>query len=217
MPIYPIKGSTASAIQAINAGNATVSHRVARVNGFDGTANHLIYTADCVLLDGSNAGESGGWSVGSKPNGTYQDLAFGSSGVSGTCTAYINKTLWTSNKVDLSQFTKMTVTFNVTQSSNDDGTAAVYNAAQFIAILANTSMSYSYSAPSDYDTVPAWGTTYQKYWEKRQINHGYNFANGVQTYTVDISGWNATCHLGLLIGCGPGNTLGVTFSKLVLE
>ena len=46
MPIYPIKGSTASAIQAINAGNATVSHRVARVNGFDGTAGHLIYTAE---------------------------------------------------------------------------------------------------------------------------------------------------------------------------
>jgi hypothetical protein len=195
--------------------DGTAFSQIGKVYDYDGAARHLIYTAETVLLDGASVGESGGWTAGTNPNGSYANLALNKSGVHGSCTAHFNLTLWTNNKIDLSQYSKMTVTVNIT-ANNSDGS----NSARYIAILANTSRAYNYSAPGDYSTAPAWGTTYQVYWENRQVNNGHNFmwgGTGTATFTVDISGWTKECYIAFLLGCGPGNWLTATFTKLVLE
>lgn len=121
MPIYPIKGSTASAIQAINAGNATVSHRVARVNGFDGTANHLIYTADTPLYENGVTNSSlvsfntnhctGGGAITFHGSfiqfSTYNDP---------NTNVWSRAMLWTSNKVNLAGYSTINVTASQTSA-----------------------------------------------------------------------------------------------------
>lgn len=222
MPMYDWDGTTGSELGKAYDWDGTASHQLGKGYDWDGTTNHLIYTAEDIILNNNDyaTGITGGYVGGSKPNGAFADGSLVATGVQLPATSYIQRALWTNNLINFSNYSKMTITYTVTNASKSSG----YNAARGYGIVANASKSASWSAP-DNDTNVNWGTTYQ--WSRfmSHINYGgcnagttdADVNNGTFTKTIDISGWTGNLYLGLIASCGAQNTITVTFNTIVLE
>ena len=222
MAIYDYDGTSTHEIGKIYDYDGTTTYQIGKVYDYDGTSTHLIYSAEEIILNNNDYATAitGGYVGGNKPNGAYQDGVLVSSGVELPVTAYIQKTMWTNNAINLSQYSKMTVTYTVSNSYNPPGV----NTARGYGIVANSSKNIVWSAPND-DKNVTWGTRYQ--WSKfmshinyNGVNAGttdYDIANGQKTVVIDISGWTGSHHIGLVASCNDANQITVTFNKIVLE
>ena len=222
MAIYEGNGTTNYEIGKVYEGNGTTNNQIGKVYEGNGSVNSLIYTAETIILDNNNyyTDITGSYGGGNKPNGAYQDGALVRSGVELSASAYIQKTMWTNKTINLSQYSKMTVIYTVSNSYNPPGV----NTARGYGIVAHTSKELAWSSP-DSDKNVTWGAKYQ--WSKYMshinyngVNAGttdYDIANGQKTVTIDISNWIGNLHLGVVASCNNANTITVTFNKIVLE
>ncbi len=222
MAIYDDDGTATREIGKLYDNDGTTTYQIGKAYDNDGTNSYLVYSAEEIILNNNDYATAitGGYVGGNKPNGAYQDGLLVNTGVELPVTAYIQKTMWTNNKIDLTGYSKMTVTYTVSNSYSPAGV----NTARGYGIVANSSKDIVWSAP-DGDKNVTYGTNYQ--WSRfmSHINYGgvnpgttgNDIANGQKTAVIDISGWNGNYHIGVVASCNNANTITVTFNKIVLE
>ncbi len=219
MPIYDWENGTYHPIKNVYDWENKIYHPIKNVYDWENKVYHPIWSGERVLLNGAFDGENtGGWVGSDKPSASYQDAVKNQWGVVCQCRSTVNKTLWTANKINLSEYSEMRVDVGVRGGTAEPGN----NAARGYGVIANPARSYTYSAPNN-DTSVNWGTAYQ--WRKfmshvtgtdgasmSEVSNGFR-----KTFVIDISRWTGWHHLGLIAGCGPANSIEVTFWSVTLS
>lgn len=184
-----------------------------------GSTATLVYSAEENILSKFSASDY------YNPNGAYQAASVNSDGsLQFNSTSYIFRNIWTP-AVDLSQWSTLTVTYTVTESTQSSGV----NPVRIFYVMANSSNNFSadWNHRTDMygDNVSGPGTSYykmylsgyadyygQSYYVEPNLDKGKTY-----TQTIDISSWTGSQKIGLCALCGDSNTLTMRVTSVKLS
>ena len=196
MPIFDYDGAEYREIGKLVDYDGAQSSPLGEVYDYDGAEYRLIYTAETQALTAFS------WGGHYNPNGAYQDLTVSNGQITASVTAYINKSVWTTQKIDLSQYSKLTVKYQVTAFNTVNGYA-------HFGVVAHSSQSYTYCG----DTQT---TNFQTDYGAN-LNYK-NLSVGTYTKSFDISSWTGSKYLGVIIGVGgDGGGYTIKVTEVILE
>lgn len=199
MPINDWDGTAESENKIHQDWDGTTAYKLQKVTDWDGTVEHLIYTAETQALTEFT------WGSHYNENGAYGDLTVSNGQIAASVGAYVNKSVWTTHTVDFSQYSKMTVVYEVTKSTTS------YEWNRHFGVVAHSSVSYTYEGDRSDTSDTDFGTEHLA-----AAGHD-NLAVGSYTLTFDISSWTGSKYLGVIVGCGKDDTLEMTISSIIFE
>ena len=207
MPIYDFDGAVHTEVGKLFDFDGTAKHQIGKVHDHDGTASSLIYSAETEALT------SYAWGGHYNPNGAFQDASYSNGKIIANATSYLCQSIWTTEKIDFSQFSKMRVNYTISASSASGG----YTNCRRIGFMANGSTTFQWDGGENANQSfgrSNFGVTHQhsvEMWETSLISVGTHDAE------FDISGWSDSLLFGVVSMCAGNNTLSVTFNSIIFE
>lgn len=207
MAIYDNDGTANYEIGKLYDDDGTANHQIGKAYDHNGTAASLIYSAETEALTAY------AWGGHYNPNDAFQDASYSNGKIIANATSYLCKSIWTTERVDFSQFSKMRVNYTISASSASGG----YTNCRRIGFMANGSTTFQWDGRENANPSfgrSDFGVTYQhsvEMWETSLISVGTHDAE------FDISRWSGSLLFGVVSMCGGNNTLSVTFNSIIFE
>ena len=212
-------GTTVYQISKVWDNNGTSSYEIGKIYDNDGSSSRLIYSAEESILSQFSTSDY------YTPSGAYQAASKNSDGsLQFNATSYICRNIWTP-KIDLSSYTKLTIKYSVSASSQEAGN----NPNRRMYIMANSTNNFNadWNNRSDMyqSSVVSPGTTYytmyqsgyagyygQSYYVEPNLDTGLSY-----TKNIDITNWTGSLKLGIGVMCSANNTLTLKVTDVILS
>lgn len=213
-----------------NGGTVTFNgNNVTEIVWSSGGSNYTVWKAEQYILNGNDKVTSvtGGWAAGTETTTAKKAGSSTSSGIKCDATVQSNAAMFTNNTIDLTNYSTITVTYDITNTSGSAG----YNNARGYGILLASSRNWTYSAP-DNTSAPAWGTSKQYYVYMSHTSFKNNTATSSLTYdnaiantgtnksfTINISSLTGSYYVGVISAAshGPDQRMNILFKTIKLS